>query len=99
MLAAANFSIGVHVFRLIAAEAARRFADMPDVGAWIHESHHARRKTRRPGTAVLLKAAMEQAGYGRPINVSSTRAGSIPGTHVVGFDAHAEGRDARPRGA
>jgi len=38
----------------------------------------------------MLKAAMEQAGYTRAIDVSSTRAGSIPGTHVVGFDAPAE---------
>jgi 4-hydroxy-tetrahydrodipicolinate reductase len=38
----------------------------------------------------MLKAAIEQAGYPRPIDVSSTRAGSIPGTHVVGFDAPAE---------
>ena len=26
----------------------------------------------------------------RPIDVSSTRAGAIPGTHTVGFDAPAE---------
>ena len=38
----------------------------------------------------MLKRAMEQAGYARPIDVSSTRAGSIPGTHTVGFDAPAE---------
>ena len=30
---------------------------------------------------------MQAAGYSRPIDVSSTRAGSIPGTHTVGFDA------------
>jgi 4-hydroxy-tetrahydrodipicolinate reductase len=29
---------------------------------------------------------MERAGYPRPIDVSATRAGSIPGTHTVGFD-------------
>jgi 4-hydroxy-tetrahydrodipicolinate reductase len=30
--------------------------------------------------------AMDGAGFTRPIDVSSTRAGSIPGTHTVGFD-------------
>jgi len=38
----------------------------------------------------LLKRAMEQAGFTRPIDVSSTRAGHIPGTHTVGFDGPAE---------
>lgn len=90
VLASANFSIGVQVFKSIAAEAARRFAAMPNVGAWIHESHHAAKKDAPSGTAVMVKSAMEQAGYARPIDVSSTRAGSIPGTHEVGFDAPTE---------
>ena len=29
-------------------------------------------------------------GYAHPIDVASSRAGSIPGTHTVGFDAAAE---------
>ena len=33
---------------------------------------------------------MEQAGFIRPINVASTRAGEIPGTHTVGFDGPAD---------
>ena len=41
-------------------------------------------------TALMLKAAMERTGYSRSIDMSSTRAGSIPGTHQVGFDAPAE---------
>lgn len=90
VIASANFSIGVHMFRLIVQEAARRFAAMPDVGAWIHESHHAAKKDAPSGTALLLKAAMEESGYTRDINVSSTRAGSFPGTHRIGFDAQTE---------
>lgn len=90
VLAAANFSIGVHVFRLIVEEAARRFAPMGDVGAWIHESHHSAKKDAPSGTALLIKDAIENAGYSRSIDVSSTRAGSIPGTHAVGFDAPSE---------
>lgn len=90
VLAAANFSIGMHVFREVVEEAARRFAGISDVGAWIHESHHSAKKDAPSGTALLLKGAMEMAGYQRAIDVSSTRAGSIPGTHEVGFDAPAE---------
>jgi 4-hydroxy-tetrahydrodipicolinate reductase len=90
VLAAANFSIAMHVFRLIVEEAARRFAGAADVGAWIHESHHAAKKDAPSGTALLLERAMREAGYPRTIDVSSTRAGSIPGTHVVGFDGLAD---------
>ena len=78
------------VFRAAVQETARRFAPIAGVGAWIHESHHAAKKDAPSGTALMLKAAMEQAGYSREINVASTRAGSIPGTHEVGFDATAE---------
>ena len=30
---------------------------------------------------------MIQAGFGRAIDMSSTRAGTIPGTHTIGFDS------------
>lgn len=90
VLASANFSIGMAIFRAAVQETARRFAPIAGVGAWIHELHHATKKDAPSGTALMLKAAMEQAGYSREINVASTRAGSIPGTHVVGFDAAAE---------
>lgn len=90
VIASANFSIGMNIFRRIAEEAARRFAAMDDVGAWIHETHHDKKKDAPSGTALMLKSAMEQAGYPRHIDVSSTRAGSIPGTHEIGFDATAD---------
>lgn len=86
VLAAANFSLGVNLFQLIAEEAARRFATHASYGAWIHELHHATKKDAPSGTALQLKKGMEQAGYTRAIDVSSTRAGSIPGTHTIGFD-------------
>lgn len=90
VIAAANFSIGMSIFRLIVEEAARRFAARAEAGAWIHELHHAAKKDAPSGTALMLKAAMAASGYDQPIDVSSTRAGSIPGTHEVGFDAAAE---------
>ena len=90
VVAAANFSIGMNVFRLIVEEASRRFAGVDGVDAWMHELHHSAKKDAPSGTALMLKAAMQQAGYARAIDVSSTRAGSIPGTHQIGFDALAE---------
>ena len=33
---------------------------------------------------------MAAAGYDRPIDVAATRAGSIPGTHTIGFDGPSE---------
>jgi 4-hydroxy-tetrahydrodipicolinate reductase len=86
VLAAANFSLGMNLFQIVAAEAARRFARHAEFGAWIHELHHAAKKDAPSGTALQLEAAMKEAGYDRRIDVSSTRAGSIPGTHEVGFD-------------
>ncbi len=90
VLASANFSVGMFVFRLLVEEAARKFAPLADTGAWIHELHHAAKKDAPSGTALMLHAAMQAAGYKRPIDLSSTRAGSIPGTHVVGFDGLAD---------
>ena len=86
VLAAANFSLGLNLFQLVVEEASRRFAPHGGFGAWVHESHHAAKKDAPSGTALQLKAGMERAGYGRHIDVSATRAGSIPGTHTVGFD-------------
>jgi 4-hydroxy-tetrahydrodipicolinate reductase len=90
VLASANFSLGMNAFVLVVEEAARRFAAIEDAGAWIHEAHHAAKRDAPSGTALMLERAMRAAGYERPIDMSSTRAGAIPGTHVVGFDARAE---------
>ncbi len=86
VVASANFSIGVNIFEMIAAEAGRLMQSRPEYGAWIHELHHAAKKDAPSGTALLLRDALSGAGLSRPIDVSSTRAGSIPGTHVIGFD-------------
>jgi 4-hydroxy-tetrahydrodipicolinate reductase len=86
VVASANFSIGVNIFQMVAAEAARLMQGQPEYGSWVHELHHAAKKDAPSGTALLLRDAMNGAGFTRPIDVSSTRAGSIPGTHTVGFD-------------
>jgi 4-hydroxy-tetrahydrodipicolinate reductase len=103
IVAAPNFSTGVVLFEAVAAEAARLFAAAEPFGAFLHEAHHAMKKDAPSGTALQLKRAMEQAGYKRPIDTSSTRAGFIPGTHTIGFDGPSESitlsHTARDRGA
>lgn len=90
VVAAPNFSAGVVMFEAIVARAAALASSQADFGAWLHEAHHDKKKDAPSGTALLLKSAMEKAGYQRPIDVSSTRAGFIPGTHTIGFDGPAE---------
>lgn len=90
VLASANFSLGMNLFMLLAEESARRFGPHADFGAWIHELHHSAKKDAPSGTALMLKQAMVQSGYGRDIDVAATRAGAIPGTHTIGFDGPSE---------
>jgi 4-hydroxy-tetrahydrodipicolinate reductase len=90
VVAAPNFSTGVVLFEALVARAAALFAGQPEFGAFLHEAHHAMKKDAPSGTALLLKASAEAAGYPRPIDVSSTRAGHIPGTHTFGFDGPSE---------
>lgn len=90
VLAASNFSLGMNIFQLAVEEASRNFAKHPEFGAWLHESHHIMKKDAPSGTALTIKQGMELAGYSRPIDVSSSRAGHIPGTHTVGFDGPSE---------
>ena len=90
IVVAPNFSTGVVLFEAIAAHAAALFAAQTEFGAFVHEAHHAAKKDAPSGTAILLEQAMRRAGFPRPIDVSSTRAGFIPGTHTIGFDGPAE---------
>jgi 4-hydroxy-tetrahydrodipicolinate reductase len=90
VVAAPNFSTGVVVFEAIVRQAATLLAPQEDFGAFLHEAHHAAKKDAPSGTALSLKASMERAGFTRPIDVASTRAGHIPGIHTVGFDGPAE---------
>ena len=90
IVAAPNFSTGVVVLEAVVGRAAALFETQAEFGAWIHEAHHATKKDAPSGTALLLKRAMEAGGFRRPIDVSSTRAGQIPGSHAVGFEGPAE---------
>jgi 4-hydroxy-tetrahydrodipicolinate reductase len=90
VVAAANFALGVNLFLALTERVAELMAPQGEFGAWIHEAHHAAKRDAPSGTALSLEAALRTRGYDRAVDVSSTRAGSIPGTHTVGFDAASE---------
>jgi 4-hydroxy-tetrahydrodipicolinate reductase len=90
LLYGANFSVGVQVFYRLAEAAARLLASETTYDAWAYEIHHKMKKDAPSGTLLQIKKVMEAAGYGRPIDVASNRAGAIPGTHQIGFDSEAD---------
>ena len=85
-----NFSIGVNVFFRVVNEAAKLLAREPEYEAWAWEIHHSAKKDAPSGTLLKLVDEMKKAGYERPIDVGSNRAGAIPGTHEIGFDSAAD---------
>jgi 4-hydroxy-tetrahydrodipicolinate reductase len=84
----ANFSIGVNLFYRIVAHAAELFQSATGYAPFIEEAHHARKRDAPSGTALRLRELLAQTAAEIPI--ASTRAGHIPGTHRVGFDAVAD---------
>ena len=85
-----NFSIGVNVFNEMVAHAARIMSNLKDYEAYGWEAHHSQKKDAPSGTMNTLVEKMRDAGYTANIDVSSTRAGKIPGTHEIGFDSAAD---------
>ena len=84
---APNFSVGVNLFLQTVARAAALFAKHPEYEAWAWEIHHSAKKDAPSGTLKKLAEEIRDAGYARPISLSSSRAGAIPGTHEIGFDS------------
>jgi 4-hydroxy-tetrahydrodipicolinate reductase len=87
---ASNFSIGVNLFEKLVADAGKLFNAYPEYGAWAWEIHHSAKKDAPSGTLLTLVDAMKKAGYTLPVDQSSSRAGSVPGTHEIGFDSQAD---------
>ena len=85
-----NFSIGIKIFTQILAVAAKLLAEEPEYEAWAWEIHHSAKKDAPSGTLLKLVEEMKNAGYSKKVDVSSSRAGAIPGTHEIGFDSPAD---------
>jgi 4-hydroxy-tetrahydrodipicolinate reductase len=105
LIYSSNFSLGVSMFYRIVEAAARLVNKVPDYDIFGYELHHNRKVDSPSGTAksiaeILLKnisrkKQMQYDKLDRKINpeelhFASVRAGSIPGTHVVGFDSEAD---------
>ena len=86
LLWAPNFSLGMHAFRGLVEDAARRLRAIAEMDAHLIETHHRAKKDAPSGTALVLERAAE-AALGRPIPITSVRMGSVPGTHDLLFDA------------
>ena len=105
IMTSSNFSIGVNMLYKIIAEAVKVLEEYPeyDIATW--EAHHNQKADSPSGTALsIAKVILENtkkknqivtdAFHERPqpnqLHVSSTRCGSIPGTHTVFFDSKAD---------
>ena len=85
-----NFSVGVNIFTRLVSESARLLKNEKEYGAWAWEIHHITKKDAPSGTLIKLVEQMHAAGFYRPIDTSSSRAGAHPGTHEIGFDSAAD---------
>ncbi len=99
---ASNFSIGMNIIFRLVRDAVRLVNGFPEYDVFVHELHHTQKKDSPSGSAFTLaniilneSARKKRIETGRlseriepdTLHVSSTRAGSIIGTHLVGFDS------------
>ena len=100
-----NFSIGVNAYFKIIEQAAKIMNNINDYDVFVHEFHHSQKADSPSGTAVMIgkiiienikrknKVVTEELKRKiepNELHISSTRGGSIPGTHIVGFDSAAD---------
>jgi 4-hydroxy-tetrahydrodipicolinate reductase len=85
-----NYSVGVNAFFRIVNAAAKLLSNEAEYEAWAWEIHHSAKKDAPSGTLLKLVEEMRAAGYNRHVDVASSRAGVIPGTHEIGFDSAAD---------
>ena len=91
LIYASNFSIGVNVFFRMIENAAKIMNNLNDYGVFGYELHHSRKLDSPSGTAKTIERILvENIKRIKEVNFASVRAGSIPGTHVVGFDSSAD---------
>jgi len=102
---AASFSPGINLLSRLVESAAQLFGALPAYDPYVLEWHRRAKADRPSGTALELSrrilaahpAKRRLADHAHPgrlepdeLEVSSIRAGSSPGMHVVGFDAPGE---------
>lgn len=82
-----NFSLGMNATFALAERAAELFSRIDDFEPFLEEAHHERKVDAPSGTALALREILEAAWPDHDIPTAATRAGHIPGTHRIGFDA------------
>lgn len=91
LIYASNFSIGVNIFFRIIEHAARMMDKFKDYDVFGYELHHSKKLDSPSGTAKSIeKILVSNISRIKEVKFASVRAGSIPGTHVVGFDSSAD---------
>ena len=105
LISSSNFSIGVNIFFRLIGDAARMFDKIEDYDVYGYEIHHKGKADSPSGTAktigsILIKNIKRKSKLlfdrlsrkigSDELHFASIRAGSIPGTHVVGFDSNAD---------
>ena len=104
-LYAPNFSLGVNIFAQIVSQAAHLMDRYTQYDAAVMESHHRAKIDSPSGTALTIASCVLQGmkrkteilsetshGQIKPhqLHVTSTRFGSVTGTHAVVFDSEAD---------
>jgi 4-hydroxy-tetrahydrodipicolinate reductase len=97
-----NFSLGVNIFFSILDRASQIMNSFSEYDPFIHEFHHNKKADSPSGTASMMgdivlkqidrKSTIISEELKRQINpeelhISSTRGGSVPGTHLLTFDS------------
>lgn len=97
-----NFSLGVNIFFYILKTAGRVMNRFSDYDVMVHEYHHCRKAESPSGTALMIgdilidalerkhstvTGTLDGRRQESEMHISSTRGGSIPGTHKVIFDS------------
>jgi 4-hydroxy-tetrahydrodipicolinate reductase len=105
LLYSANFSIGMNLFFRIVRQAAQLMNGTAEYDPYVHEIHHRQKVDSPSGTALQLGRILlneidrKKEILGKPpdgkigtemLHVSSTRVGTVAGTHTVGFDSEAD---------
>ena len=105
LLYSSNYSVGMNIFFRLVKRAAELMNNAAEYDPFIHEIHH-RQKVDSPSGTALTLAGILVNGIDRKkeilstppdgkiapemLHVSSTRAGTVSGTHTVAFDSEAD---------
>src|SRR3989338_10674746 len=88
---ASNFSIGVNIFFKIIENAARIINSIDSYDVFGYEVHNSRKLDAPSGTAKAIEQILvKNIQRKKEVPFASVRSGTVPGTHVVGFDSAAD---------